>query len=208
MSANVLGIDSSLTASGAARLHIDGWLETWEHQTDPLPADATLADVERRITGIARWILSRGTTATALAVIEAPSYGSDHGQPHERAGLWWATVRGLIRNGVPVASVAPRSLKAKIGGPNADKRTVRTALAQLYPGHGIHRISLDRSDALAAATLGVMKLAAARPADGWRGPWLNAQALNLDTGCRWPVELHPTPRDPLPTVASPFGATR
>lgn len=206
-SPNVLGLDLSLSGTGAARLHQDGWLETWLHQTDPLPADAPIAHVAARITDVARWAVGRGTTATVLAVIEAPSFGSKFGQPHERAGIWWATARGLARLGVPVASIAPQSLKAKIGGPNATKEIVRSALADLYPKHGIRRISLDESDALALATLGVMKLAAVRPDDGWRGPWLDARALNLDTGCRWPTELAAPPREPLPTVTSPFGGT-
>lgn len=203
MSLNVLGLDLGLAHVGAAQLHQNGRVYTWRLDTQPLPDNAPIADVTNRIHTVTRWAISRGTTSTTLAVLEAPSYASQHGQPHERGGVWWATARGLIRAGVPVASVAPRSLKAKIGGPNATKEIVRDALARMYPGNGIHRISLDESDALGLAVLGVAKLAICT--DGWTGPWLEARALNLDTGCRWPTELTPAPRPQPPAVANPFG---
>lgn len=201
-SPNVLGLDLSLSQSGAARIHADGWVETWRHPTDPLPADAPIAAVAARIHAVARWAVGRGTTATVLAVIEAPSHGSTFGQPHERAGIWWAVARGLDRAGVPIGSVAPKTLKHRItGSGGASKAEVRRAVAALYPQHGLARISSDEADAVALATLGVARLAAHHGPDGpWTGPWLGQHALSLTTGCRWP-DLGPPATPPAPPPA-------
>lgn len=201
-SPNVLGLDLSLSQSGAARIHADGWLQTWRHPTAPLPAGAPIADVAARLHGIARWAVSCGTASTALAVLEAPSYASEHGQHDERSGLWWMVARALDRAGVPVASIAPVTLKHRItGSGRADKDRVRDAVAALYPHRGLKRVSHDEADAVALATLGVARLALHHGPDGpWSGPWLGGHEHALTAGCRWP-DLGPPATPPAPPPA-------
>lgn len=207
MSPNVLGLDLSLSQSGAAQVHQSGLVQTWRHPTDPLPTGATLEAEAARLVEITAWAVGRGTTATVLAVLEAPSLGSTTGKQHERAALWWMVVRALSRLGVPVASVAPSSLKQKIAGHgHADKAAMGRAVRALYPSHGLDRVSNDEIDAVALATVGVIKLAQhLGPEGGWSGPWLEARALNVESGCRWP-DLGPGWVKPAPAPLRPVFA--
>lgn len=208
MSPHVLGLDLGTVRAGAAQLHQDGRIFTWRHDGESLPADAPIADTCHRIRAVTGWAIARATTGTVLAVIEElPRSIGAHGGRDERAAVVWAVAGQLVRHGIPVAFVNPTSLKAKIAGSGrASKSRMRDAVAALYPGQGLARASWDEADAAALATLGVIKLAAhLGPAGGWTGPWLDARALNVDTGCRWP-DLGPAAvREPLSPIASPFG---
>lgn len=168
VSDHVLGLDLSLSSTGAATLSIDGRVDTWVKTTDPVHDDDALCD---RIGDITAWCLGLLTVRTKLVVLEAPSFGSQHGQQHERAGLWWAVRRGLARRGIPVGRVAPKTLKARIAGSGkASKDDMRRAVARLYPGQGLARISFDEADAVGLAVLGVIRLR-------WDGhPWIGAHA--------------------------------
>lgn len=209
-SPNVLGLDLSLSQSGAAQVHQSGLVQTWRFATDPLPAGATLEAEAARLVDITAWAVGRGTVGTVLAILEAPSLGSTTGKQHERAALWWMVVRALSRLAVPVGCVAPSSLKHKIAGSGkADKAAMGRAVHALYPKHGLDRVSDDEWDAVGLATVGVIKLAQhLGPEGGWSGPWLDSRALNVDTGCRWPdlgpgwVKPKPAPLAPLFAVPS------
>ncbi len=210
MSAHCLGLDLGLLHAGAAQLHQDGQIHTQRFTGDPLKADATIPERTARIRAVTRWAIARATVATALAVVEELPRGiGAHGGRDERAAVVWAVLGQLVRHDVPVALVNPSSLKAKIvGNGRADKDDMRAAVAKLYPGHGLARASYDECDAAALATLGVMKLAQHHGADGpWRGPWLSARALNVDTGCQWPDLgpgwVKPTPAPLRPVFAVP-----
>lgn len=171
---HVLGLDLSLAATGAAKIGQDGTVRTWLKTTDPTDTDH---DTAARIQGIARWCMTLLTVETALVVLEAPSFGSDHGQAHERAGLWWTVRRGLaIRElapgkPLPVGRIAPATLKARVAGHGrASKDDMRRAVAKLYPGQGLARVTHDEADAVALAVLGVIRLR-------WDGhPWIGAHA--------------------------------
>lgn len=104
MTARVLGIDLSLTATGLAG-------PDWTRTLKP-PA---------KLAGVARidWILSQIDDQLVrdgyldLAVVEGPAFSRQAGQAghHERAGLWWAVARELDHDDVPYAVVSPTALK-------------------------------------------------------------------------------------------------
>lgn len=207
MSAHVLGLDLALAHAGAAQLHTDGQLRTQRYNTDPLPAGATPVEVALRIREVKRWAYRRATASTALVVIEELPRGTVHGQHDERAAVVHGVAEMFAVAGIPVAMVNPTSLKQRISGNGrADKDEVRRAVAALYTRQGLHQASYDEADAAAAATLGVCRLAAI-VGDPWRGPWLSAQSLNLESGFRWPAELQTTPAErppaPLPLFEVP-----
>lgn len=187
MTLHCLGLDLALAHAGAARIHQDGRVQTWRLDTDPLPRDATLDQTSDRMTRVVHWALSRASLSTALAVIEQVPRGADTGMAFERAAIFWDVVHALRSHSIPVGSVNPRSLKARVvGSAKASKQDVARTAASLWPGNpGLARVSGDEADATALATLGIVKLAAAGM-PGWSGPWLDARALAIDTGAQWP----------------------
>jgi len=187
MTAHVLGLDLALAHAGAARIHQDGRVQTWQLDTDPLPKTATLDQTSDRMTKIVRWALSRATRSTALAVIEQVPPQAGNGYAFERTAVFWDVVHALRSHGIPVGAVNPRSLKARVvGRASASKAEVAKTVASLWPGNpGLARVTGDEADAVALATLGVVKLDAAK-VPGWSGPWLDARALAIDTGAQWP----------------------
>lgn len=176
---DVLGLDLSLAHTGAASLTDRGTVATWLLET--APASGVL-DVDARLSRIARWVMGRVTTGTVLAVIEAPSYGSQHGQQHERAGLHWRVIRGLVAREIPIAVCPPTTLKKwATGSGRASKPDMRDAVARLWPGRGLARVSEHEIDALALAGLGAQWL-------GWEGPWLGPSPTALAT-VQWPERV-------------------
>ena len=176
MSAHVLGLDLGLAHLGAAQLHDDGRIYTQHLETATPPcaeghpkcADhrSTIVDVEARITAAARWAVERATVHTALAVIEGPAFAAKFGQPHERAGVWWAVVRALIRHEIPVAVLSPSTLKGYLAGNgNASKAEVQAAVAAAWPKQFLDRVTSHEAEAAGLATAGADHL-------GWSGPWL------------------------------------
>lgn len=114
----VLGLDLSLSGTGVAG---DGWADT-------IKPPAKLRGVERmaHIRGI---LLDRYVAGVDLVVVEGPSYGNQgtgrQAGHHERAGLWWIMRYALHLRDIPVAVVAPASLKLYAAGKgNAGKDDV------------------------------------------------------------------------------------
>lgn len=197
MSEHVLGLDLGLAAAGAAQIHHDGRIYTQVLTTDALGADAPLAAVADRIRRVARWAVERATTSTVLVVVEGPAHAAQHGQPHERAGVWWRVVDSLIRHKLPVAVLTPTTLKGYIAGKgNADKDAVQRAVNAAWPGRGLLRVSSHEADAVALATAGADRL-------GWPGPWLDGRRATgwLRKGW-WPDDLAEQP-DPEPAARKP-----
>lgn len=96
-------------------------------------------------------------------VIEAPSHGSKFGNPHERAGIWWAVVRHLVRRGDVVVQVAPKTrAKYAAGRGSADKREVLAAVNERMRFARVTDHNL--ADGLALAAMGWRRLG--RPIDG------------------------------------------
>lgn len=176
---DVLGLDLGLANAGAASLTDRGSVDTWVLHTDApeTPSlDATLGRIDR----VTRWALGFVTTGTALAVVEAPSFGSDHGQQHERAAIHWLVVRGLRRREIPVATSPPTTLKKwATGSGRADKAAMKRAVAALWPGNGLHRVTEHEIDALALAGAGAQCWCE------WPGPWLGPSPSAL-ASITWP----------------------
>ncbi|GJF06572.1 hypothetical protein [Pseudonocardia sp. D17] len=169
MTDHVLALDLGLAKAGAATLTADGRIDTWLKTTPALGPTATLHAVADRIGVMAGWAVGLATTGTILAVVEGPAHAAQHGQPHERAGVWWAVVRRLLHHEIPVAVLAPKTVKGYIAGKgNASKDDVRRAVAAAWPGQGLGRISADEADAVAMCTCAADWL-------GWDGPWLDGR---------------------------------
>src|SRR5690349_14244004 len=94
----VLGLDLSLTGTGLAG---DSWTKTLKPPTK-------LQGLER-IDWIRNTIVEDHLDDVALVVVEGPAYSKQAGQQghHERAGLWWVTIRAIWHHGVPYAVVTP-----------------------------------------------------------------------------------------------------
>ena len=205
MTDHVIGIDLALRNVGVARIDRAGQVRTWVRHTDATDSDH---DTAARIQANARWCMGLLTVDTCLVVIEGPSYASEHGQAHERGGQWWAVRRGLaVRQRpdgrpLPVGRVAPSTLKARVAGHGqASKKDMRRAVAKLYPGQGLDRVSFDEADAVGLALLGVIRLR-------WPDqPYIGAHAP--DSAGTWehlPDPVQPAAARPAPALADPFRA--
>jgi len=169
----IVGIDYSLTCTGLAIITktSTGCKLTTSTVTSKGSRDASLPDRHERITQIGKDVLHFAGRAD-LAVIEGVTPGAKGGSPVDRFAGWWWVVGGLIRRGVPVAIVAPTSLKLAIAGKgNADKAAVAAAVMGLWPDVEIS--SSDVSDAVGLAHLGAV-------AWGW-----DVKTLTRHTEVKW-----------------------
>lgn len=128
----VIGLDLSLTSTGLALVQ-DGQLLATANVKSKGKKGATYDEWFERIEKVHAQVRSHledwyGDFAIDLGVIEAPSFGSKFGNPHERAGLWWKVYRDLTMWHVPVKTLAPKS-RAKFitGNGNAKKPEVLEA---------------------------------------------------------------------------------
>lgn len=111
-----LGFDTSLTASGCARVDVgigaSGQLEaarweTWRAKA-PTPEESTVLAERRRIRWMLREILALVPDRFDIAVIEGPAPSAKHsGKADERAGLRWLLIDQLLGRG-PVVMVDPQ----------------------------------------------------------------------------------------------------
>lgn len=178
MTAYVLGVDVSLTATGVARYYQGGPCTTEAITSTGKRADS-IEQRAFRIVDICRRLADHAPASfpPALAVIENPSFGSVGGSAWDRAGLWWQIVSRLVhRLDVPVALVAPATrAKWATGNGRADKAAVASALTRRY---GVEFPSNDEADAGALALMGAHRLG-----------WITAPAYSLQAleGCKsWP----------------------
>lgn len=153
----IVGIDLSLTCTGLALMsQLQGGavkLSTGTCTSKGKRA-ASIPDRHERLVTLGKDILHFAGRAE-LAVIEGPTPGVKGGSPVDRHGLHWFVMGGLIRRGVPVAVVAPTSLKLAIAGSGrADKAAVAAAVMKLWPATEI--TSSDVSDAVGLAHLGAV----------------------------------------------------
>lgn len=139
----VAGLDLSLTSTGVAR--IDGGSVHLE-RLQP-----------KKLTGHERLEYLLGATRVTatiadLVVIEGPSYGSQGGSQHERAGLWWLVAHMLWTSRKPYAVVVPAGLKKYSSGKgNSGKDQVLAAVIRRY-----RDIPVDGNDVADALVLAAM----------------------------------------------------
>lgn len=142
---------------------------------------ASLIDRHARLTELGADVVHHAATAE-LAVVEGPFVGGTKGgSPIDRMALFWFVVGALIRREVPVAVIAPMSLKLAIAGKgNADKATLAVALTRLWPDVDV--TSSDVSDAVGLAHLGAVYL-------GWDVVTLER---HRSVKAEWPIFPDPT----------------
>lgn len=119
----IFGLDLSLTATGIANSQLaSGTIEP--------PGRGTEQRIRYILDECARWKLPNAD----LVAIEGPSYGSQGGKAHERAGLWWCVAYKLWALKIPVVVVAPGTLKKyATGHGHATKSDVRQAVIARWP---------------------------------------------------------------------------
>lgn len=162
----VVGLDLSLTRTGVTRIicepdpaarpritcrSVTARVRQVKKGDEPHTVAERSARV-RRLTG--------DTTALCagadLVVVEGPSYASDTGKAHDRAGYWWLVVARLTGAGLHVVEVPPSALKmyalGKGGGAGAGKDDVLAAVVRRY--HDVEFSGNDEADSLVLAAMG------------------------------------------------------
>jgi crossover junction endodeoxyribonuclease RuvC len=143
----VLGLDLSLTSTGAAA--IGGFTGSQADTTRLRPppkfkGHTRLLWLQNEIADLARDV--------PLVVVEGPSYASTGRGQHERAGLWWLVTHHLWATGVPLAVVPPSNLKRYATGKgNAGKDDVLREVTKRFPWFAGGN---DEADALVLAAMG------------------------------------------------------
>lgn len=153
----IVGLDLSLTSTGIARLVVGPDVEHTAGvrrvtSKPPPPAQVTLSTRSLRLRRIAGDVYNV-TSGADLVVVEGPSYASDSGAAHDRAGLWWLIVGRLTGTGHPVIEVPPSTLKTYLTGKgNAPKDQVLAAVVRRYPAVDV--TGNDEADSLGLAAMG------------------------------------------------------
>lgn len=177
---SVIGLDLSLTSTGAAEIRDGKLVELVTFKSTGKKGDS----IEKRgyrLDGMHRDIWSWvNDEYVDLVVVEAPSYGSTFGSPHDRSGLWWLVVRDLIINEIPVAMVSPQGrAKYATGNGRSKKPEVFAACKDRY---GSVFRNDDEADALLCASVGARHLG--QPLEPAGLPDANLAALS---GVHWPT---------------------
>jgi Holliday junction resolvasome RuvABC endonuclease subunit len=156
----VCGLDLSLTNAGIAVL-TDGRPTLLTSVGHGGKDGASWDQRRRRIVSQSRAVLdaviSRGDMrqcAVDLAVIEGPSYASQFGDQFDRAALWWGVYSALAAKRVPIAVVAPGTLKKWATGKGNAKKPEVLAAAKEWCRPSNH----DEADAAWLACLGAARL--------------------------------------------------
>lgn len=131
----VVGIDSSLTATGLASSR--GWCEVIGYEKarakDPgitqLPHPARINALEILLDHILTHV---GTPD--LAVLELPAPSRSGGGAHERGWLWWEIYRTLARNEIPIGLMTPNHrMQYATGKGAATKNLIVDSVARRWP---------------------------------------------------------------------------
>lgn len=160
----VTGLDLSLTRTGVTRII------TYPDR----PADITCRSVmikARHVPrgGVPHTLAERSTRLRRIAgdvttlcagsdliVVEGPTYSSDSGKAHDRAGAWWLIVGRLTGAGLQVVEVSPTALKTyalgKGAGAGTGKDDVVTAVVRRYAT--VEFSGNDEADSLVLAAMG------------------------------------------------------
>jgi crossover junction endodeoxyribonuclease RuvC len=158
----IIGLDLSLASTGAAVIDtaVPGPAQTRRvlvkaravKRGDP---PHTITERSTRLRRLA------GDTTTLcvgadLVLVEGPTYSSDTGKAHDRAGYWWLVVARLTGAGLNVVEVSPTALKVyalgKGAGAGTGKDDVLAAVVRRYLDVAIG--NNDEADALVLAAMG------------------------------------------------------
>lgn len=153
----VVGIDLSLTSTGLCLVEERGIAQVHRVQTKTAGSDIKARNdrLEEIADAVLAFVGEAGQShAPDLVVIEAPSYGSQHGHQHDRSGLWWRVVDWLLQDGFPLALVSPQGrAKYATGKGNSPKKMVETNVRQRYAMHDVAWPSRGKADDVADAIL-------------------------------------------------------
>ena len=147
----IAGLDLSLNSAGIAIL-VDGEPKMITHVGHKGHNGDDWQHRSRRVRSQVRAVMGVvWTRQHDLAVIEGPSYGSP-GDQFDRAALWHGVYGALEAKGIPIAVIAPNSLKLWwTGDGTADKlRMLNTARGRYRQAISTH----DEADAVALAAAG------------------------------------------------------
>jgi crossover junction endodeoxyribonuclease RuvC len=165
----ILGLDLSLTSTGACRIQLTPHPLAPQDVTvhlqrvtskAPTPPkgdkNPTLAQTSIRLRKLAGQITALAVGAD-LVLVEAPALSRTSGHAHDRSGLWWLVVARLTGAGLNVVEVQPGTVKTyavgKGGGVGADKDAVLAAVVLRYQKLATVT-SNDEADALVLAAMG------------------------------------------------------
>lgn len=157
-----VGLDLSLASTGLAvvvdgRLADTGNIVTAGKKTDKHPEHmARITVVSEQIND---WLADMAAQHGGfdIAAIEAPSFNSRFGNPHERAGLWWKVYEYLWCADVLIETLAPMSRAKYITG--SGRATKEMVLASAHEQWGEELIpNHDVADAVGMAMWGQEQL--------------------------------------------------
>lgn len=178
----VIGLDLSLTSTGVARVTNGRVVGTNSIRTAGKKGDDLQARAKRLESIVKSVYVDLCAFNPELVVVEAPSYGSQHGAQHDRSGLWWLVVQATLNGGWPVATVSPNGrAKYGTGKGNSPKDAVLAAVIKRYPEVTLN--SNDEADALLLASMGSRHL-------GWPiEDELPKAHLDAMDGAYWPASI-------------------
>ncbi|UCZ88622.1 hypothetical protein [Gordonia sp. WA4-43] len=154
----IVGLDLSLTSTGIAHIAYDpaDGRHTVELQTitSSPRGTRTLADRAERLRRLRAAIVNTCRGAD-LVCVEAPAFAARGANVHDLNGNWWLVVAGLHHLEIPVAEVAPTTLKKFAASSGAAKKAdVAAAITRMWPD--AHPHGDDQFDALALASIGLV----------------------------------------------------
>lgn len=158
----VVGLDPSLTSTGMAFATVDGagvQLSTKTHKSNA-KKDPTLADRGGRLHRLSEKIITDACQfQPELVLVEEPAHNQKSGHHHDRSGLWWLSVKGMIDSGLQVHEISITTLKKYATGSGAAaKEAVVIAATRRYPE--VEFVTNDEADALILAAIGCRLLGA------------------------------------------------
>lgn len=163
------GLDLSLQHTGVCTTDDSG-----ERRLDVLTSspETTLSGVYNRLVVLSTQVVD-SVAPGSLVAIEGPSLHSRFGHQHDRAGLWWFVMDGLVRRGCKIISIPPTTrAKYATGNGRASKDMVIAAAVRKHPDLPIH--TNDQADAVILDD--IVNRLAGHPTDGDM-PKLNLTAL-------------------------------
>lgn len=180
----VIGLDLSLTSTGMAFIDYGLLAGVDRIKTTGKKGD-DLAARQKRLNGIQQEVFEAvNNYEPHLVVVEAPSYGSQHGAQHDRSGLWWLVVDMLHEMDLHVATVSPNGrAKYGTGKGNAGKDEVLSQVVRRYSSAEVDIRDNNEADAVILAAMGARRLG--EPIDGDL-PKTHLAAMD---GAAWPVGI-------------------
>ncbi|MGH3795974.1 MAG: hypothetical protein ACRDSP_13915 [Pseudonocardiaceae bacterium] len=137
----VLGIDSALHRTGVAVIElVDGACRARTDVLATAARDNSIPERHRRIAAVGQGVGVLAGSRAQLALVEAPALDADHGNAWDRAAVWWWIVGTLLNREIPVAMIAPTTLKKWATGRGGsskhpvEKADVVRAMHAMWPG--------------------------------------------------------------------------